>query len=173
MLQARQRQPRTAPRAPESLDATPLLIGAGRRAVELGGVQAIPVNVFATTEGVEIVAPLPGLEPEDIQVDVVGTTVTIHGSMRGVGQERKQYYVREWRYGPYLRSVELPFPVNAAEARATFGNGVLTLTLPHALNARPALTSRPRTIHLRATAFSGRFGSSQQDEGEPGIAEAG
>src|SRR5690606_22707810 len=93
VLESRQRKQRTTAVAHEVPAEAPLMLGTPRRATDLGGVQAIPINVFATNEGVEVVAPLPGLEPEDIQVNVVGTTVTIHGAMRGVGQERKQYYV--------------------------------------------------------------------------------
>lgn len=153
-----------------------VLMGSVSGVSEPQAVQTIPINVFHTTEGIEIVAPMPGLEPEDIELSIVGTHVTIHGHMRGLGQERKQYLLREWRYGPYVRSLDLPFPVNASQARVTFGNGVLTLTLPRDVNAKPSLAARPRTIHLKDTAFTGRFGSMRQDEGEPqiaGVREAG
>ncbi|MDD2471589.1 MAG: Hsp20/alpha crystallin family protein, partial [Dehalococcoidales bacterium] len=54
-------------------------------------------------------------------------------------QEEKEanYYRRELRYGSFSRSISLPAAVNADKAEAVFENGVLTLTLPKAEEAKP------------------------------------
>src|SRR5438270_13998441 len=100
------------------------------------GVQHIPVNVYETDEDVVIVAPMPGVEAEIIDIQVLGATVHLKSSLRGPGQENRRYVVREWTYGPYERTIELPLEVDADHANASHGNGVLVLTLPKAMRSR-------------------------------------
>ena len=100
------------------------------------GVQHIPVNVYETEEDVVIAAPMPGVEAENIDIEVLGATVHLKSTLRGPGQENRRYLVREWTYGPYQRTVELPVEVDAEHANASHGNGVLVLTLPKAARSR-------------------------------------
>lgn len=100
------------------------------------GDQILPLNVFDTFHDLVVSAPMPGVEPGDIEVTVSGSTLTIRAELRGPGQERRQYVRREWSYGPYFRRFELPSKVDAEHANASFGNGILTLTLPKAQTAQ-------------------------------------
>ena len=100
------------------------------------GAQHIPVNVFETDEDVVIVAPMPGVEPDDIEIEVLGTRVSLRAAMRGPGQENRRYVLREWSYGPYERTLELPVSVDAERANASHSNGVLALTLPKSTRSR-------------------------------------
>lgn len=100
------------------------------------GAQHIPVNVYETDEDVLIIAPMPGVEAENIDVEVLGTRVTLRASLRGPGQEDRRYLMHEWTYGPYERIVELPVEVDGEHANASHSNGVLALSLPKSTRAR-------------------------------------
>jgi HSP20 family protein len=80
---------------------------------------------------------LPGVKPEDIQVSVTNGVLTIRGEVKEEKEEKeKTYHLRERRYGSFSRSVSLPNDVSADKADADFENGVLTLTLPKAEEAK-------------------------------------
>ncbi|MGH2372458.1 MAG: Hsp20/alpha crystallin family protein [bacterium] len=96
---------------------------------------ALPVNVYHEVHKVMVAAPLPGMEPRNIRVEVAGRRLSIHGALRGPGQRRKQYVLRQWTAGPYHCTVDLPASVDATRANATFDNGVLVVILP--LAAQP------------------------------------
>ncbi len=106
----------------------------GRRAADASPteppIQQIPVNMYDTGEEIVLVAPMPGVEADNIDIEVVGTTVTLRATLRGVGQEARQYLRHEWTYGPYQRTVELPVGVDAQLANASHNNGVLVVALP-------------------------------------------
>jgi HSP20 family protein len=91
---------------------------------------ALPVNVYHGVHKVMVAAPLPGLEPRNIEVEVDGRRLSIRGALRGPGQGRKQYVLRQWTAGPYYCTVDLPASVDAARANATVDNGVLVVILP-------------------------------------------
>lgn len=107
------------------------------RRVSPQGKQVLPVNVYETDVDLMVVAPVPGIHPEDVEVTVRGDTLTIRSDMRGSLEETKNYLRHEWHYGPYTRVVTLPFPVDADKANARLGNGVLTLALPKAEKTKP------------------------------------
>lgn len=98
--------------------------------------QRIPVNVYETQDDIVLVAPMPGVEAENIDIEVLGTTVTLRSSLRGPGQQDRRYLLHEWTYGPYERTVELPTDVDAEHANASHGNGVLVLSLPKSARNR-------------------------------------
>jgi HSP20 family protein len=106
------------------------------RRVSPKGRQVIPINMYETDEDLMIVAPMPGVHPDDIEITVRGGTLTIQSRMRGSLEETKDYLRHEWHYGPYVRVITLPFDVDANKANARFGNGVLTLALPKAESTR-------------------------------------
>lgn len=93
-------------------------------------VQTVPVRVYQSDEHVMLAAPMPGLEPSDISVDVCGAAVTIRGEERGTGQHQRDLIMAEWTIGPYYREVALPQPVDGSLTNATYGNGVLVLSMP-------------------------------------------
>jgi HSP20 family protein len=92
--------------------------------------QKIPVRVYQSDHHVMLMAPMPGLEPEDISIAISGDRAIIRGEERGPGQHEKDVIVDEWAVGPYYREVRLPQPVNGTLANATYGNGVLVLSMP-------------------------------------------
>ncbi len=92
----------------------------------------VAVNVYTNRNKLVVVAPTPGLEPENIVVTVGERSVAIHGELRGELQEGKRYLIHEWHVGPYTRAIPLPFPVDGSRANVTYNNGILTVVLPEA-----------------------------------------
>jgi len=86
----------------------------------------------------EVTMDLPGLEKDDIHVNVRENLLTIEGERK---QERTEdesdYHLVERRYGTFKRSFRLSRAVDAQKIRAKYNNGVLTLTIPKTEEARP------------------------------------
>jgi HSP20 family protein len=101
--------------------------------------QQIPVKVYRTGERLMVAAPMAGLEPEDIVVDVTADgRLVLHGDVRGLLKEIKELLQDEWSVGAYHRELTLPMPVNAMCANVTYGNGVLLVALPISEQTLPA-----------------------------------
>ncbi|KAG7444777.1 HSP20-like chaperone [Guyanagaster necrorhizus] len=76
---------------------------------------------------------LPGLKKEDVDIDVHDGRLTISGEVKvSSEQEEEGYAVRERKYGKFSRMLRLPQGVREEEIRASFENGLLTVTFPKA-----------------------------------------
>ena len=94
----------------------------------------VPVNIYRGLRRLMVATRLPGLEPQNIRLEVDGDRFSIQGMPRGVGQEQRPGYLQhEWRVGPYRRDIELPASVDATRANATYDNGVLVVMFPLAV----------------------------------------
>ena len=101
--------------------------------------QHIPVKVYRTDERVMIAAPMAGLEPENIRVEVTKDgRLILQGDERALLKEVKELLIDEWSVGAYHRELALPSPVNAVCANISYGNGVLMVTLPISEQTTPA-----------------------------------
>ena len=101
--------------------------------------QHVPVKVYRTDERLMVAAPMPGLEPENIVVEVTADNcLIIHGDVRAMLKEVKELLLDEWSAGIYHRELALATPVNAECANVTYGNGVLMVTLPISEQTLPA-----------------------------------
>jgi HSP20 family protein len=113
------------------------------RAESSGGSVArpMPLDIYSNDDEVVILAVVPGMQPDDLDLTVQRNTVTISGMVRNEwGPEEKSgitWYVRELADGTYRRSVTLPFPVDADRAEANFENGILRIVLPKSEAAKP------------------------------------
>jgi HSP20 family protein len=104
-----------------------------------------PVDVYETDQDVVLKASIPGTKPEDIDISIVGDTLTIEGHLEETTEVTEERYVRrERRYGSISRTLTLPTAIQADKAEAKFENGVLTLTMPKAEEVKP------RTVKVRA-----------------------
>lgn len=120
---------------------------------------AVPVNMFENDRELMVVTPMPGVAPENISIDVTDDgQLTVRAAQHGAGQERIVYLLREWSYGPYERTVELPCAVDARRANVTFGNGVLSVTFPKAAATSAGRVVVERTGHARGM-LAGHAGS--------------
>jgi len=128
---------------------------------------AIPVNLFQNERELMVVAPMPGVAPEDISIDVTDDGhLTLRASQHGEGQERIDYLLREWSYGPYKRTIELPVAVDALRANVTFGNGVVAITFPKGDAPRSGRLLVQRTGQSRGVT-AGHRGSRGGDDDDP------
>jgi len=99
----------------------------------------MPLDMYETQEEVVVKAAIPGVKPEDIDVTVTGDLLTIKGEFKSESEdadEKRNYHRQERRYGSFSRQVALPTSVNADGCQADFDNGVLTLKLPKAEEAK-------------------------------------
>ncbi|MBZ0292524.1 MAG: Hsp20/alpha crystallin family protein [Anaerolineae bacterium] len=82
---------------------------------------------------------LPGVKPENIQVQVHDGLLTIEAEIpeHVIEDDKTRSLVRERRYGRFSRSVQLPQSVDNEHVEAEYADGVLTLTLPKAEDAKP------------------------------------
>jgi HSP20 family protein len=102
--------------------------------------QTVPVKVYRSADRITIAAPLPGLQPEDILVTVTEEShLVIHGEVRGMLKDIKELLTDEWSVGEYHRELELPEPVDGSLANATYGNGVLVVSLPRSACSKAAV----------------------------------
>ena len=92
----------------------------------------IKVDVKETDGGYTVQAEVPGVPKEDIQVSIEGNVVSLRAEVRQHDQKTEgEKVLRSERYfGSVARSFQLPVDVDAAQAKAKYDNGVLTLTLP-------------------------------------------
>lgn len=89
----------------------------------------------------EISAELPGLDEKDVEVKLANGTLTIKGEKQEQKEElEKGYHLSERRYGSFQRTFRMPDGVDAAKIEATFGNGVLKVTLPKTKEAQQSET---------------------------------
>jgi len=94
--------------------------------------------MYQQDSNVVVKASVPGVKPQDIDVSVVGNTLTIKGEMKEEKEVKEENIIRRERcVGAFSRSMTLPNPVDTSKAKATFENGVLTLSLPVAEEAKP------------------------------------
>jgi HSP20 family protein len=88
-------------------------------------------DVTDTGKAYKVVAEIPGIPKEQLDIRVRGTMVEIRGeSAAETEKKQEQYLHRERTYSGYYRALELPEPVVATEAKAKVTNGVLELELP-------------------------------------------
>jgi HSP20 family protein len=96
------------------------------------------LNVWSSANGIVIDAELPGVDPKDVDVSVLGDELTLRGKVN-VQEPRKgeTYHRRERPAGEFVRTLQLPFRANAGAVKANYRNGVLRLTVPRSEEEKP------------------------------------
>jgi len=83
-------------------------------------------------------AEVPGMTKDDVDISVLGDTLTIKGERKAESEVKDEDYHRcEMCYGKFSRAVTLPSSVQAGKVAATYDNGMLEITLPKAAEAKP------------------------------------
>lgn len=103
-----------------------------------------PLDVVADNDAFTIKALLPGVSADDLDIQIVNEIVTLAGEIRTEREEGANYLLAEIPGGKFHRVITLPVPLNAANVEASLENGVLTLVIPKAEEAKP------RTIKVNA-----------------------
>jgi len=115
-----------------------------------------PTDLMETDDHVVVTAVLPGITPDDVEIEVTDGILTIKGEAKHEETaEGDNYYSREIRYGTFSRSIQLPTRVNHKHADAEFENGILTVRLPKAEEVRPQ-TIKVRAVGKKALTGAGR-----------------
>lgn len=96
------------------------------------------LNVWSSADGLVIDAELPGVDPKDVDVSVLGDELTLRGKVN-VQEPRKgeAYHRRERPAGEFARTLQLPFRAAAGAVKASYKNGVLRLTVPRSEEEKP------------------------------------
>lgn len=96
------------------------------------------LNVWSSAEGAVIDAELPGVDPKDVEVSVLGDELTLRGKVNVQEPAKDEtYYRRERPAGEFARTLQLPFRANAAGVKANYRNGVLRITVPRSEEEKP------------------------------------
>jgi HSP20 family protein len=102
------------------------------------GAGAFPlVNVFNEGDDFVVVAELPGVKKEDLDIQVRGDTVRIQGKKTVAYDDTASVHRRERAAGQFDRTLTLPAQLDAAKVTAEYRDGVLTLRLPRSESERP------------------------------------
>lgn len=96
------------------------------------------IDMYQTDKEVVVKAALPGVKPEEVDVSIDGDCLTIKGETKGEEKvEQEDYLYREHRYGAFCRTIALPNGLVTDKAKASFENGILSLTVPKTKEAKP------------------------------------
>lgn len=125
----------------------------------------LPLDVYATPDEVVILAAVPGMNLQNLDITYSQNTVTLSGSMPSAAESAEgkagTWYVSELWHGQFRRSLTLPFEVDASQAEATFEHGIVRLVLPK------AEWTKPQKISIRVSNGQGQeLAAGSQDETE-------
>jgi HSP20 family protein len=96
------------------------------------------VEMFETEQAVVVRAELPNIDPKQVEITVTNDTITLRGQTTHEEEDKsRNYYRSEFRYGEFSRTLPLATEVKSAEAKATYKDGVLEVTLPKSERVKP------------------------------------
>jgi len=96
------------------------------------------LNVTEDSDKLYVSSELPGMEPDDVEISVEGETLTLRGERKlPEAGEGVNYHRREREGGRFRRIITLPARIDPNGVEAVFNNGVLSIVLPKAAEARP------------------------------------
>lgn len=96
-----------------------------------------PMDVKEDANTFTIKALLPGIQPDDLDIQIVNEAVTISGEIKADRDEEEKYLLTERPTGTFRRVVTLPTPLDSTNAEADLDQGVLTLKIPKIEEAKP------------------------------------
>ncbi len=97
----------------------------------------LSIDVYQTPAEIVVKSTIAGVKPEDIDISINNDMLTIRGKREMQETIHNNHYLyRECYWGSFSRSVILPVEVEANKIEATLENGILTVTLPKAKNAK-------------------------------------
>jgi HSP20 family protein len=122
------------------------MLGAAFGSVGSAGGLYPPVNVFDAADAFVIKAELPGVTPEQVQIEVENDTLTLRGE-RAFSEPSGEaaYHRRERGAGQFRRVVRMPGRLDSEGAKAEYRDGVLTVRVPKARE------TRPRRVEIQAS----------------------
>jgi len=113
-------------------------IGPRRRESSAPAEGTLALDMYQTEDSIVVKSTVPGVKPDDIDITISGSTLSISGETTEEEEVKEENYIRrERRHGSFSRSVVLPEGVDPDKAEATFDDGILTLTIPKVAEAKP------------------------------------
>lgn len=104
----------------------------------------LSAETWETAHSVIVRIEVPGMNQEDLDVFIHGSTLRIRGEKRSEGEHpEKKYYLMERAYGRFERTIALPQNVDGADSEVSYKDGILTVILT---KTEPA---PPRQIYIR------------------------
>lgn len=95
------------------------------------------VDLYEEKDDIVVKAELPGMEKDNIEVNLSGNRLTIKGEKKQEEEVKKEgYYRSERSYGSFVRTLELPREVQTDKVKAAFKNGILEVRLPKTEEAK-------------------------------------
>ena len=95
-------------------------------------------DIYETDNDLVVHADVPGIDPKQIDIRVENNVLTIRGERRFEAKvERENFHRVERSYGTFARSFTLAAAVDSEKIQANYKNGVLSITLPKAEQAKP------------------------------------
>lgn len=95
------------------------------------------LDISETDSAIEAKVDLPGFKPDEIDIQLNGSVLTVSGERQEEQEDKgKTYHRVERRLGSFSRSITLPCPVEEDEVAAEYHDGVLTVTLPKTDSAK-------------------------------------
>ena len=95
------------------------------------------VDLYEEKDDIVVKAELPGMEKDNIEVNLSDNRLTIKGEKKKEEEVKKEgYYRSERSYGSFIRTLELPSEVQTDKVKAAFKNGVLEIRLPKTEEAK-------------------------------------
>jgi HSP20 family protein len=115
------------------------------------GTNYLPIDVYETADDIVLRAVVSGVDPEAIDIQFQGGVLTIRARAQEPDlPEGATWLVQEVTPGEYIRQVTMPRAVDVENARTSFENGVLTLTLPKSEDAKPKQIKVESTAQIGA-----------------------
>lgn len=123
----------------KTLDEVDRIFNAANRPL---GLRSVPrgtfptINIYDQGESAVLVAEIPGIDPNELELTVLNDTVTIKGERQFEGNDEDRVYRKERWSGEFSRTLTLPDAVDPNKVNAQYKNGVLRVTLEKAEKAR-------------------------------------
>jgi HSP20 family protein len=114
------------------------MFGASRRRASSG---YPPIDLTDASDQFVLLAMLPGIEREEIDLSISERTVTLRGERKRETTEGARYIRRERGYGAFEKRIELPEPIQPDEVSAQYTDGILTIILPKSRPSGPMVIS--------------------------------
>jgi HSP20 family protein len=115
-----------------------------------GGQSWPAVDIVNTEDAFVVVASLPGVEPDQVDITLENQTLTIRGQISDDSEtDGGEYLYRERKFGTFSRQIQFPTRVEGEGAEATFERGLLRLRVPKAADTKPRrIAIKPAEKHV-------------------------